>query len=200
MKTESIDKKIENKKGGFALLFAILVSILIVSIGASIISISLRQIILSSTSRESQLAFYAANTGIECAFYWDLNTPENGRAVFPSSASGERALSNPEGSDISCAKVNVVRPALSKDYSDDAKSFVSVKAREWTQSNNKTSFSFVIINNTQGSPVELCTFVTVEKSRSGSSNVATISSQGYNTCDLSNPRAVERGIQIKYTF
>lgn len=40
-------------------------------LGASIFSIISKQIALSSIGRDSQFAFYAADTGAECALFWD---------------------------------------------------------------------------------------------------------------------------------
>lgn len=60
-----------NTKNGMALLIAVLVSAIVISIGAAIFSIVQKQTILSSLSRDSQFAFYAADTAAECALYWD---------------------------------------------------------------------------------------------------------------------------------
>lgn len=59
------------KEKGFTILFAVIVSILVLAAGISIANISLRQLSISGVARESQKAFYAANTGTECAEYWD---------------------------------------------------------------------------------------------------------------------------------
>jgi hypothetical protein len=59
---------------GFALLFAILASSVLLSISVAIWNISLREVIFSSFGRESQIAFYAADTGAECALFWDMQS------------------------------------------------------------------------------------------------------------------------------
>ncbi|MDB5187702.1 MAG: seg [Candidatus Kaiserbacteria bacterium] len=56
---------------GIALLIAALISAVVISIGAAIFSIVQKQLTLSSVARESQFAFYTADTGAECALYWD---------------------------------------------------------------------------------------------------------------------------------
>ncbi len=61
-----------NKKG-FTLIFAILISSLLVGIGIAITNLAIRQLSIASVSRESQLAFYAADAGAECALYWDIH-------------------------------------------------------------------------------------------------------------------------------
>ena len=59
-------------KKGFTLLFTVLIISIVLSLGLSVSSIVLNQIELSGTGRESQLAFYAADAGGECALYWDV--------------------------------------------------------------------------------------------------------------------------------
>jgi hypothetical protein len=57
---------------GFTLLIAALTASIVLSLGASIFSIAKKQLVLSSISRESQYAFYAADTAGECVLYWDV--------------------------------------------------------------------------------------------------------------------------------
>ncbi len=59
-------------KGGFALLFSVLVSSLLLTIGLSILNISIKELAISTASKQSIHAFYAADSGLECAKYWDL--------------------------------------------------------------------------------------------------------------------------------
>lgn len=56
---------------GFALLIAVIFSSLALAIGLSLGSLAYRQIILSSAAADSGPAFYAADSGLECALYWD---------------------------------------------------------------------------------------------------------------------------------
>lgn len=60
------------RRAGFTLLLAALVSSIALSLGASIYAIAHKEITLSSISRDSQFAFYAADTAAECALYWDI--------------------------------------------------------------------------------------------------------------------------------
>ncbi len=56
---------------GYTLLFAVLVSSLVLSIGISILNISKKEFLLSTSARDSSLAFYAADGGFECALLGD---------------------------------------------------------------------------------------------------------------------------------
>ncbi len=60
----------KNKKG-FALLFAVLISGLLITIGISIFNISIKELMISASIRDSQTAYYAADSAAECFFYWD---------------------------------------------------------------------------------------------------------------------------------
>ncbi len=61
------------QRRGFTLFYSVLVSSLLLAIGMAIFNITFKELVLSSGSRESTNAFYAADSGIECAFYWDLD-------------------------------------------------------------------------------------------------------------------------------
>lgn len=60
-----IQKTKQNK--GFVILFAILISALVLTIGVGIFRITLKETILSSAARESMIAFFASDGGLECA-------------------------------------------------------------------------------------------------------------------------------------
>lgn len=64
-------KRIKNTRG-FTLLLAALVASIVLALGSSIFIIARKQVTLSSLGRDSQFAFYAADTGAECALYWDI--------------------------------------------------------------------------------------------------------------------------------
>ncbi len=57
---------------GITIFFAILIIGLLIGIGAAISGLAQKQLLLSSTGKQSQVAFYAADSGAECARYWDL--------------------------------------------------------------------------------------------------------------------------------
>lgn len=61
-------------------MLAALTASLLLLLSAAMFNIVRKEIILSSTSRDSQFAFYAADAGAECALYWDFrfNSFEDG--------------------------------------------------------------------------------------------------------------------------
>lgn len=69
-----------SSSAGFTILLAALVSSLVLSLGISIFTIARKSITLSTLGRDSQYAFYAADTAAECALYWDLRHDAFGSA------------------------------------------------------------------------------------------------------------------------
>lgn len=61
--------KKQNTQKGFALMFTILIISIIVAIASGVAITLSKNIILSSTARESQKAFYVADTAGECALF-----------------------------------------------------------------------------------------------------------------------------------
>jgi Tfp pilus assembly protein PilX len=141
---------------GFTLLLAILVSSLLLAIGLAISNIILKEILLSSSGRESQFAFYAADSGAECALFWDIKA----KAFATSSATA-----------ISC----------------NSQLLGSVGGQGYDVPSTFT-LDFA--------PEPYCAKVSVTKS--ASPERTNIESRGYNTCNTSNPRRVERAIKVRY--
>lgn len=81
-----IEKNIKNNKG-YTLLFAVLVSSVVLSVGISILTISKKEFLLSSGARESISAFYAADSGLECAIMADRESGFNGATPLSPSVS-----------------------------------------------------------------------------------------------------------------
>lgn len=192
-------KEIKENKRGFTLLFAILVSVMVLAVGASIINISLKQVILSGSGRESQFAFYAANTGMECALYWDLNgtiLDDDGQAEYVFPPPGSNSLRS-DTDNFTCSGTNIV-------VGDQTNSFTRPWEITTTNNNQKVTTVFYIeISNTvpEVDNTQYCAEVTVEKEYidDAGSISTTITSQGLNTCDPENdPRAVQRGLELQY--
>jgi Tfp pilus assembly protein PilX len=84
-----------SSQSGFVILFAVLITAIILLIGVGIFRVSVKEAILSSTARESTLAFFASDTGIECALYHDVQT-----GAFP------QPPTPPSVTDVDCADQN----------------------------------------------------------------------------------------------
>ncbi|PJA36823.1 MAG: hypothetical protein CO183_01615 [Candidatus Zambryskibacteria bacterium CG_4_9_14_3_um_filter_42_9] len=152
----------KNNNKGFTLFIAIIVMGTLLLIAAGITSLAVKQSFISSSARESQNAFYAADTGVECTLYWDVQNP-----------TGISSFSTSTGSTIFC----------NKDSNNPGNT--------WVVGGSYTS----VMNRIDFKPDPFCAIVTVTKGLDGSTK---IESRGYNTCDPSNPRRVERAIRVFY--
>jgi len=166
---------------GFTIFFAVLVASLALAIGLSIYDLLIRELDLSQTAKESQYAIYAADTGAECALYWDLNYNGSDSAFATSTASNEPT------SGIDCNTQDVAAEA--------------VALNTWPEtadaSNATTVFQVSLVPGSTNSP---CAIVTVEKTAAnpGDPSATTIVSRGRNTCNTGAPLQLERALEISY--
>ena len=156
---------------GFALLLASITGSMLLIVGLAIFNISIKEVLLSSAARESQLAFYAADTGIECALNWDFNY--NGtNSAFATSTESTPPLS---GSGVICVTKDITGPLL-----------------PWVIDTSPTiaTTTFELIVGTG------C--VTVKVIKFGNVNQKRIESRGHSTCNIDNHRRVQRAIFVEY--
>jgi hypothetical protein len=177
-----------NSKAGFTLFVAMIVSSLLLAVGFSIGNIILKQLILSGSGKDSQIAFYAADSGAECVQFWDTKNAD-GTPVeeSPFSASSTEIIANK----VKCGSGNVA-------------------ASKVTGTNDATSTLIVDFSGSES--YKACALVLIEK---GFTEVlgedipyTRITSRGYNAgktmvagaaaCDTSNQRTVERGLYVQY--
>lgn len=72
---------------GFTLLIAILLASIALAVGLALADVAYKQVVLSSTAKQSQTAFYNADSALECALYYDqqfasFNTENSAIANF----------------------------------------------------------------------------------------------------------------------
>ncbi len=87
----------QNSSRGFTLLVAIVLSSVALTLGIALLDIAYKQIVLSSVTKQSEVAFYAADSALECALYYDqkqgafdYTTPFGSGSIF----CGNVAISN----------------------------------------------------------------------------------------------------------
>ena len=62
----------KHRQKGFTLLYALLVISVVLGITSSIMHLMLKELKLTGFTRDTQIANYAAESGLECAYYWTL--------------------------------------------------------------------------------------------------------------------------------
>lgn len=157
-------KKFSTEKG-VTLYVAIVVTSALLLVSFAIANVTLKQAALASINKDSHIAFFAADSGIECALYWDLKNVGGGSAFATTSTT----VINCNGDSNNPANQNIVV-------------------------GGQATSTFQVTFN----PEPYCAFVSVNKSYSGSTLNTYIESRGYNSCDTSNPRRVERAVRVNY--
>jgi hypothetical protein len=73
MKIHFVIKKIDikSKQSGFVILFAMIISTIILILGSGIFSIAYKEALLQTGGTDTLNALYAADAGMDCAFYLD---------------------------------------------------------------------------------------------------------------------------------
>ncbi len=155
---------------GFTLLVAIVITSMLLLVSFVVVNVALKQLVLANAGIESQYAFYAADSGTECAVYWDLQ--DSTLSAFDPSTPGT----------ISCNGQTV---------STNSQSVPTIPAQQSQigggGSDRTSTFSITFPKG--------CAIVEVTKNADGTT---TIDSRGYNTCVTSAPRRFERGVTLRY--
>lgn len=99
--------------------FSIFLSLLIMSIAAtiafSVFEIFYLQILMTSNIKDSQTAFYAADSGLECIYYWDIKEEAIDAGLPITCVNSTKTLNLPTNDDFklyfsdgSCATIKVI--------------------------------------------------------------------------------------------
>lgn len=187
----------KNNKG-YTLLFAVLVTSLVVSVAVSILNITRKESILAGVARESQAAIYAADAGIECAVYQQSqeNKPFQ-TPVWVDKFTNATVPSNESSPSFSCA--NMTLTAVGTGSLFTLPNNISAPVREYVfnlnlSNGNETSCANVRVSMGYG-----------YDSTSGPYEQMTVESRGYNAgwnasagdCSGASPKKAERAIRLR---
>jgi Tfp pilus assembly protein PilX len=189
-----------SSKGGFALLMALITVTVVSSIGVSLLSLSTKQVRLSTNAKDSEIAFHAANAGIECGRYI--------RRV--ASTTMESGGDIPADKD-NCFGVNPYSPAKVPILDNaNGKIYLYIYGFTWGTNNDRCSFlsTLVMAANSQGSGLSLSNVpmyipgypsTAAVNCRAGE-RCSILSSHGYNRAcsDIDTHGTVEREVLIQF--
>ena len=175
------------KTAGYTMLFAVLVSSILLSIGIFILNVSKKEVILSAIARESAIAFYAADGGVECAHYWNAQTVDTDKIdpFGPTLTGGTKNISIGCGGNLST--VSYTPFTASANFTVESKFEINTTTH-CANVTVKKGYKKVTVVATLTSP-ESVTYVPDEAAGT------IINSLGYNTCFITDPRRVERGLR-----
>ncbi len=156
IKKQIAKTKQSKANSGYAILFTVVIISIIMAFATGMSNSSVKQLILSSTAADSQLAFYQADTAGECALYI-VN-------VLAASSSGTL----PGLTQVKCGGVNL----------------------------NMTPNGSIFTFKQYPAPInDPCFTISVDEFIPSQN---TVEARGYNICDPSSSRRLERAIQIDF--
>jgi len=169
----------KNQKKGFVILFAVILTSIILSVSLGLADITYKEISFATSAKNTGEAFFAADTGAECAIYYDytgavtLNGFQNPFGYVPTTGNDLPTLN--------CA----------------GKSF-------GFEDGYSATGPWIFILPELGVSGKACAIVTVTKDfnlpNDPDDDVTTVSSKGYNvgsqSCTSSSPTRVEREILL----
>lgn len=77
--------KTNNKNKGFVVLISIIIVTIVATLGAGILNIALKDLIISNFQKEATKALFASDAGIDCAVGYDTNNPMSLFSAFSNS-------------------------------------------------------------------------------------------------------------------
>lgn len=186
---------LEEKKGkreGFVIIVALIISVIVLTVGIGIISITLKDYLFSGIVSESHKAFYAADTGLDCAFYYDLRNGFSTEPPFPTPPPATGPDTFPQTFTpvaINCGGQSIT-PTISCNNGTGTTRYCQVLFDTLSSGSDALCFKVSVTYNLnhQGTAADL------DDDREG----VIFQSRGYNTCDTTNPRRLERALELRY--
>lgn len=168
---------------GFTLFFAMLVGALALAVGLAIYDLTLRELDLSIVATQSQYAIYAADTGAECALYWDSKCTLGGCAAGSAFATSSNTNGGtfPPPSGVIC----------------NGQDIASTPAWVVASTATAATTTFTIYASAQSQVAATTTCATVTVAKRNNPSATTVTSHGYNSC-IANTLKFERILQISY--
>ncbi len=146
---------------GFTLLIAVILSTVVLTVGIALLDVAYKQVILASTAKESQAAFYNADSALECALYYDQKSDA----------------------------FNFLTPALSSTLVCSSTPVVNYALDATNPAVHITTFALPCSSG------GVYASSTIYKYSSGATSLY---ADGFNDCNASNPRRVDRGLKAVY--
>jgi hypothetical protein len=184
------------KNRGMAILFAVLTAAILSAIAVSAFNIAMNELKLSTTAEESTIAFYAADSAVECIMFWDVT--QNAFAKSVGDLPELQITCNKLTRAVNRSAPPFTIPVWSTELTDTV-SAPKIYGSPVSDPAAQIRFDFPTMNNA-------CAFIILSKWHVEPSPPITINSAirtnlqayGRNSCDTSNARRLERGIELNY--
>jgi hypothetical protein len=159
---------------GITLLISVILASVVLTVALALLDITYKQVLLASTAKQSQYAFYTADSAMECALYWDQQKDAFEYTGSPYQISG---MDCPDPSGTSRA-ITAASPAL---------------LTSTTGGGTRTTTFFIPCP--AGGATGVTGSITVTKDSTGQTKIYTT---GYSSCIITDPRRIERGLNVSY--
>jgi hypothetical protein len=201
------------KKNGFTAFFAVLVSSLALAVGLAMYDLLVRELSLSQMATQSQYAIDAADTGAECALYWDahatttLGVGDADNSAFATSTDYTTGGAANGPNQVTCNGQDIYTYGQFPGAPTwtgftwppgSATSWTTWSVNPIDATHAQTTF-YVYLGTASTNQLQPCAKVTVIKGASlGGPSTTTIKSLGYNTCANNGIVRLERSLRVDY--
>jgi len=169
----------KNPPRGITLLISVILTTVVLSVALALLDITYKQVLLASSAKQSQYAFYSADAALECALYWDQKADAfdyTATSYLTNGFSCADSQGNPQ-------TITITPPSYTGSGTSPANSTNQALGVR------TTIFSIPCTGGgTQG-------LITVTKSNTGTT---TLFATGYSSCTIADPRRIERGLKVSY--
>jgi hypothetical protein len=183
-----------------------LVASLSLAVGLAIYDLTVREIDLSFTATQSQYAIFAADSGAECALYWDAHYGGASNGSNSAFATSTLYAGAGTGASLKCSATDDTG-ATGQDITVKGPPDVDTGAGRYYDASCTTSAWCLLPAPTATAatttfevtflPQAYCAVVQVAKVTTAGILYTTVTSRGYNTC-LSTATRLERTLQVSY--
>jgi hypothetical protein len=179
----------DRDRRGFILLLTVLVISIFLAIGLSVFAIGMKELKIASFIKESRRAFAVADRAIECALYWDRAFPANGipYTIFPTSTT----YIIPNLTNARCDGDALANGAASWP-TDDTAPFGVPSLHTIPASPPADPYPTYEVRFSLQFQDGMCADVLVTKHDLDT----TIRADGFNTCTVTDPRRIQRTIEV----
>jgi hypothetical protein len=169
----------QNKKNGYAMIFTVLIISIVLSVSLGLANTFFKQQTITSLARDSQTAFYMADSGLECMLWYYYTLTEETEEVVKNTPVN-CVLGNPVNDPYGAGDVTVSTPVFTTEEEGLQYTF----SPEGYEDNQSACFILGLIFD--------------EDPNTGGLYIKRLESNGYNICAPGSIRRVERTLFAEF--
>lgn len=157
---------------GFTLLISLVLTSVVLAVGVALLDIAYKQILLASSAKQSQYAFYNADSALECALFYDQKL-QPGQTATPFA---------------------YIAPADGEDFMECDNRSITGYATGISGGRRETTFTLSCPSGGESGEVTVYKYNPSDQRE----DYTFIYANGFSSCDADNQRSVERGVRASY--